>query len=49
MNSNKNHPITGGKAVIECLKAHKIKSPIVKDYSVLHSYLKFYPSSELKL
>ena len=25
MNSNKNHPITGGKAVIECLKAHKIK------------------------
>ena len=28
------------------LKAHKIKSPIVNNYSVLHSYLKFYPSSE---
>ena len=28
------------------LKAHKIKSPIVNNYSVLHSYLKFYPFSE---
>ena len=28
------------------LKAHKIQSPIVNNYSVLHSYLKFYPSSE---
>ena len=28
------------------LRAHKIKSPIISDYSVLHSYLKFYPSSE---